>query len=313
MEDLPAAGSPAAPGVYQPAAKLPPALAGAGAAADPQHPAGDAVDCAVFAPPEAVIGEVLLVQVFLYQPAQAGMAKAQAKEFDPEARRHGWKTLELEVPRGSWLDVRLDLPGLEVDGPDQRLLWRGAPEAAQFAVRVPPGRAPGPALGKVSVALGGVPIGALRFKLALVRERTAASAAQPLGEAARRFRRAFISYSSRDRAEVLKRVQMLKAGHVEFFQDVLDLDPGQRWEQELYRHIDECDVFYLFWSSAASESPWVQKEMRYAWERKAGDDGAAPEFVPIPIEGPPIPLPPDYLQHLHFNDALLAHIRVSDP
>ena len=107
---------------------------------------------------------------------------------------------------------------------------------------------------------------------------------------------AFISYAAQDRSEVLRRVQMLPAVGIRYFQDVLDLDPGDRWAKELFRHIDESDVMFLFWSSAAKESDWVQKEWKYGLE-KFGDD-----FVlPVIIEGPPVPEPPEQLKHLHFS------------
>lgn len=92
------------------------------------------------------------------------------------------------------------------------------------------------------------------------------------------------------------------------FQDVLDLEPGQRWERELYREIDRSDVVLLFWSSAAAASPWVAKEIDYALALKQGHEDRPPDIAPVPIEGPPIPPPPQRLRHLHFNDALLAHI-----
>ena len=58
----------------------------------------------------------------------------------------------------------------------------------------------------------------------------------------------------------MKRVQMLDRLHdrlhFKYFQDVLDLEPGERWERALYRHIDESDLFLLFWSSNAKQSVW---------------------------------------------------------
>lgn len=93
---------------------------------------------------------------------------------------------------------------------------------------------------------------------------------------------------------------MLTAAGIKFFQDVLDLEPGERWEPELYRQIDASDVFFLFWSRAAKESPWVEREWRYGLERKG--DG----FIrPVVIEGPPPVEPPETLRHLHFNDKVL--------
>jgi len=92
---------------------------------------------------------------------------------------------------------------------------------------------------------------------------------------------------------------------------VLNLEPGDRWEQELYRNIDECDLFLLFWSTAAKESKWVLQEVLYALERQGKDGLNPPEIIPVIIEGPPLVSPPDELQHLHFNDKLLYLIALS--
>jgi hypothetical protein len=127
-----------------------------------------------------------------------------------------------------------------------------------------------------------------------------------------RYRRAFISYASEDRAEVLKRVQMLATVKVEFFQDVLELEPGDRWERMLYKYIDESDVVYLFWSQAAKKSRWVKREIEYALERRkqdTDDDDIRPAIVPVIIEGPPHVPPPKQLKDLHFNDKLLYFLK----
>ena len=47
---------------------------------------------------------------------------------------------------------------------------------------------------------------------------------------------------------MMKRVQMLARCQISFFQDILALEPGERWERKLYEYIDQCDVFMLFWS-----------------------------------------------------------------
>jgi hypothetical protein len=121
-----------------------------------------------------------------------------------------------------------------------------------------------------------------------------------MGDSADRYTQAFVSYASQDRPKVLPRVQMLGTVGIHFFQDVLDLDPGDRWEQKLYTHIDRCDLFLLFWSRAASQSEWVLREVRYALSRRS-----PPEIRPVIIEGPPIVPPPPELAHLHFNDRLI--------
>jgi|GEM_PF-5652558 len=261
----------------------------------------DPVDCTVFAPPQATAGDAVLIQVFVHRPEQADQAARAAIEFDDEARRRGVTSLGTQIARGSMLTFELSLKGAAIDEPVQQLTWKGITDSVQFGVEIPPELANRSLIGTVMVSQDSVPIGTIRFKLKVAGGQDGAPSltTQPVGNA-QRFRRAFVSYASGDRAEVLRRVQMLNAVGIQFFQDVMDLDPGQRWEQALYRHIDESDVMFLFWSSRAKESPWVARECQYAREQKGED------FIrPVIIEGPPIIPPPPELAHLHFNDRIL--------
>ena len=293
----------------------------------------DAVDCTVFAPPAAAAGDSILVQLFAHTPQQTDDAIHMAREFDEAARRLGFSSLEVEIPRGSRLQVELALPGLEIDDSVQTFVWRGRAVSVQFAVTVPPAQAPGNLIGKVTVYLQGAPIGHIRFKIQITARRLRLATftpppgepatgpspliggtgeklePQPLGDEACRYKQAFVSYAMKDLNEVMKRVQMLERLHVSFFQDLLDLEPGERWERKLYQHIDDCDVFMLFWSTASKESKWVTKEVQYALARKGGEDSRPLEIVPVLIEGPPVPLPNPELAHLHFNDKLLYYMR----
>ncbi len=272
-------------------------------------PAADLVDCTVFAPPRVPLGQSVLIQVFVHLPEQAAEAKQLAREFDDRAERRGFQSLEAEVERGSCLTIQLILPGLRVAEPARRLTWRGRTTSVQFEAAAPAGLRPGPVIGTALVSQQGEPIGHIKFKLELTPPEAVAAPAAPLGHDARRYELVFISYSSQDRAEVLKRVQMLKRLKVRCFQDVLDLEPGDRWEEELYRHIDRSDLFLLFWSRAAKGSAWVMREVKYALRRQGERAGGLPEVVPVVLEGPPIPAPPPELQHLHFNDQILSFLR----
>jgi hypothetical protein len=155
---------------------------------------------------------------------------------------------------------------------------------------------------RVRVVLDTVPIGSLRFTLEAIATTQPRDAITMRGDGARRYVRAFLSYATPDRAEVMKRAQALRLVGLDFFQDVLSLEPGQRWERQLYREIDTCDLFLLFWSSNAAKSEWVLREAQYALDRqtKSGDD--TPDITPVVLEGPPVPPPPEALKHLHFND-----------
>jgi hypothetical protein len=151
---------------------------------------------------------------------------------------------------------------------------------------------------KVLVSQDGVPIGEVRLVVALSAS-AAAAEAKPVGEAVR-YHHAFASYASADRAKVLARVQALRVAGIHCFQDVLDLEPGQRWQQQLWRRTDEADVMFLFWSHNAKNSEWVAKEWQYGLENKGLD------FIrPVIPQRKPFCDPPADLKALHFNDAVL--------
>jgi serine/threonine protein kinase len=272
-------------------------------------PRADPVDCSVFAPRSVSVGGTFLVQVFAHLPDRRGEAEQQARAADDKAEFRFLTSLGIDIPRETVLSIHLVLPGFEIPDPWQQVVWQGRTTARQFLVTAPSDLAAGTRYGTARVCLGGIPYGHLKFKLEVVPATDIVPAGpEAVGFDARRYQQAFVSYASSDRNEVLKRVQMLKRLKVRVFQDVLDLEPGVRWERELYRHIDTSDLFLLFWSSAARKSEWVRKELQYAVARKAGVDHAPPEIIPVVIEGPPPPPPPTGFQDRHFNDPLLYFI-----
>lgn len=268
-------------------------------------PVSDWVVSTVFAPPTVAIGAPFLVQVFAHLSDGAEEAASLATEFDAAATRRVFRSLETEIARGTRLTFELTMRGAEVDDPVARLVWNGRTEGVQFGVTVPRTAPAGALIGMVTVSQDSVPVGHFKFKLQVVEGPATGQASEPVGDSARRYTMAFISYASQDRDKVLSRVQMLRPLGIRYFQDILDLEPGARWERELYRHIDECDLFLLFWSRSAKESKWVLEEAKYALARKGEDEFAPPEIMPIILEGPPILPPPPELARLHFNDRLI--------
>ncbi len=260
------------------------------------------VDCSVYAPPVIAAGSGSMVQAFLHLSKMADEARALATEFDAEAERRGFQTLDLGLPLNAKVDFHLSVPGLTLDEPVRRVLWRGGTVSAQFVVEAPKNIPRRDVFGRLRVSVEGVPVGNITFKIAVSH---VGSAPAPVRDGARPYRNAFVSYASPDRNEVLKRVQMMPPLGINVFQDVLSLDPGARWERKLYSAIDECDVFLLFWSNAARDSEGVRKELNYALTRKGEADSAPPDIVPVLIEGPPPVPPPEELAHLHFNDYLI--------
>lgn len=262
--------------------------------------ARDKVDCSVFASTEAAPGGMFIVQVAAHLPAQADEARALALESDPAASRRGRTALATEIARGSQLSFELVIPGAAIDESEQLLTWDGRPETVSFFVTAPEqGKN---LLAKVLISQDGAPIGQIKFAIALKADSLGVSSSTPTGEALR-YRTAFASYASPDRAEVVRRVQMLRVAGIHCFQDVLDLEPGERWERQLWKRIDEADVLFLFWSDHARTSKWVADEWRYALEHRGLD------FIrPVILQRRPFVKPPPELNELHFNDKVLAMI-----
>lgn len=270
------------------------------------HNVGDPVDCTVFAPPKVNLREKFLVQVFSHLPEDAERVAADALEFDDEARRRAAKSLQCYVPRNTTLAFALAAPGFEIDDAEQKLVWQGSPNVVQFGVTAPRHYAERNVIATVTVSRASIPIGCIKFKIAIggSGKDGVAVAPEPVGDNVRHYRMAFVSYASEDRDRVLARVQVLSILGIKYFQDVLDLDPGDRWEHELYRRIQECDLFLIFWSSSAKQSEWVRREAKVALECQPQNDSGFPHIRPVIMERPP-PKPWEELSHLHFNDKLI--------
>jgi hypothetical protein len=88
----------------------------------------------------------------------------------------------------------------------------------------------------------------------------------------------------------------------------MTLGPDDRWAQTVYKHIDEADVFFLYWSHVASEPEWELKEIRYTKNRKGGDDNIPLEILSVILEKSPIPEPPNELKDVDFNDKVIYFI-----
>ncbi len=272
----------------------------------------DVADCTVFAPPAIAPGRGwALVQVFIHTPEQAADAAALASEFDDATVRRARAGLEVSLGAGAVIDLELTMPAFSVIEPVRRLVWRGRAEGVSFAVRPESvDHPPGPAPGIVIVRRDGIPVGRVAFQVTVAREPTSRTHTSLVEQHAMRFSSAFLSYASQDRHDVLSATKVLQAANISYFQDVLSLDPGARWEQEIYRHIDECDLFLLFWSKAAKASQWVRREAGHALKRQMSDGSELPEIRPIILPPPPIELPWPELEHVHFDDKLV-HLATS--
>ena len=271
------------------------------------------VRCTVFAPHEAAPGDAFLVQAFAHLPEQAPLLAEIAKQADRDTAERGSKKLG-EIARGEKLGFYLEMPGLDIDEPSQSLDWLGEIASLEFGVTVPETFKPRSINCKLSVSRHGVPIGHVKFnfKVSAAPQASVTEAGLDTHQNFVVYKLAFISYASADRSEVMKRVQMLDLAKIKYFQDLLSLEAGEQWEPAIYRYIDECDVLFLFWSTAAKQSKWVEKEVQRALKRKGDKFDAPPEIMGVPIEGPPPVPPPPYLDSIHFDSKFLYFINPRD-
>ena len=251
----------------------------------------------VFAPGVAKPGANILVQIILHVPDSESDARAIALKADPGSSELASSPLALPLKRHDLIKVSLEADGAGIAEPVQSLHWNGILISFPFEVGLPDLEENTLMRFKARVSANGVPAGTTYFNVTL------GTVIRPvaLAQQAQAYRRPFLSYASQDRAQVLRAAQVMRALKMDFFQDLLTLDPGEQWQPRLFSEIDQCDIFLLFWSTNARESRWVRNETEYALRRSRLN---SIEIVPVLLEGPPAPLPPPSLEEIHFNDAL---------
>jgi hypothetical protein len=226
-------------------------------------------------------------------------ARAAARTREIAVRSKG----PVQLPGECVLSVRLQIEGMAVETPEDTILWRGEVANASFVVKVPEDAAEGRRRGEVAIWANGLLRTRLYFELSV---RATSRATTSLMREARLPTKAFASYASSDREEVLKRIQGMRkvAPGMDVVVDVVRLHSGEHWETRLRQEILSSDVLYLFWSQAASRSRHVRREWQCALTERGLD------FIdPVPLVPPEDAPPPPELAAKHFNDWELAYIR----
>jgi tetratricopeptide (TPR) repeat protein len=266
----------------------------------------DKVHFSVASPPGAQLGQKIIIDIWAHleqQRAEVNNRVQQARiptEAPPVIRPKG----PFKIERGTILFVRLKFQDLIVEPDEDVILWEGEIGNASFVVSVPAEISKGMRIGSVSVHCeGGFQIARIPLQLLIADE---VVHSEPIEQTLHRVRKAFVSYARNDLDEVLSRIQGMQKimPDLDVFLDVVKLRSGEDWEKRLWNVIPESDVFYLFWSAAAKESIWVEKEWRCALSSRGVD------FIdPVPLVSPEEVPPPEELSKMHFNDWSFAYKR----
>ena len=252
-------------------------------------------------PPTMVPGGRYCIDVWGHLREQYEEVLGRARDTQGELGVQARTRAGIEVARGTSLTVRLQIPGFVIEDDRDTIVWNGNLTNVAFLVFAPDDSTPGAYQGAVVVSGSELPIAMIPFAFTVSAREATGRVTTPMAST---YRSAFASYASADRNEVLGRIQGLQKilPELDVFLDVKSLRSGENWYRRLCEEIVCRDVFYLFWSRAASRSPWVEREWRTALEQRGI------EYIdPIPLESPQIAPPPDELAgELHFNDWVLA-------
>ena len=292
--DYPKAGSPAPPTAYEKGPEHQTTVGG------PPSRGSKKVEFAAFAPAGVRPDSAFVLDVWAYLPSQYSAVKEMAKEVGMKVlgRKAG-----VSIARGAKLTIRIDIAGLEIQEPRETIEWDGEATNASFTIKVPPATKIGMYPGSALIKYQGMTIAKIAFLISV----TYYDHSEYLDRSDKLMyvRSAFASYASEDREEVLHRVQGMKSmlPEAEIFLDQLSLYAGQNWRSELEEHIRTKDRFFLFWSTAAARSVWVEREWRLALDLRG-----LQYIDPVPLEEPDRVPPPKELAALHFSDPLLRNI-----
>jgi hypothetical protein len=119
--------------------------------------ARDAVNCTIFGPPEACVGDSILVQVYAHIPDRAQEARSLAHEFDTDARRRGFTSLGTEIRRGTELTFEMTMNSVVIDEPVQQLVWQGYTQGVSFCAGIPKVCTPRVLVGRIMISQESVP------------------------------------------------------------------------------------------------------------------------------------------------------------
>ena len=262
-------------------------------------PTMDSVQFSAVAQRQFAPGQYIPVEIVMYEDAFR-------KVVDDLVAAQGSKSQEVkggyqEVARNARVRVVLTSPDIPFGEDAEEREWKGKYLSFSFAVKVPDLFSQPQLLLTASVYINDLI--ATRLKLILSREK-------PVQVTREDVTSAFVSYASQDRNRVAAIIQGMKKARpdMDIFFDIESLRSGQSWEEMLWAEIDKRDVLFLCWSLSAKNSPWVEREWRYALEHK-GETA----IEPIPIDSPDICPPPQELQKKHFNDRMLYIIKATMP
>lgn len=293
-----------------PEAVPPPAPAASAPAASAAAPELEPVLLGGSAPRQVQPGDFFLAQLSVYTAAHEPKARqALEREGQADELRLGTET-ECRWPVGTRVSVKCQgKGGLIVSTDAQTFTWNGQCHTFSFDVEVAEDARPRDALIVMELFVHDredAPDVVQAARLSMEVEITAQPPAAPVPPqtvTAAAVRTAFASYASPDRLDVLERASSIhRSAGIDVKVDVLFLEMGERWDQELLKEIEACDKLMLFWSEHTPKSDWVKWE----WEHAVKAKGEHVLELHL-LRHTPIDQVPQELRKYHFDDPYIRH------
>lgn len=242
------------------------------------------------------VGVYSPLKIYMYEEAYRYIVDNEKEEMEDGAleSRGGVS----EIPIGASVCVRLSCrEDVIIEECSQTMVWNGKYLIFPFAVKLPAEFCEAAVCFTAKVLVNDVP--KITMKIA---PKVSTDFLQKIEMERNNIASAFMSYASQDRADVAMIVAAIEkvCPDMDIFFDVESIHSGEKWESILYKEIQNRDVLFLCWSRNAKQSEWVEKEWRYALQKRGYD------FIePIPLELPTECPPPEELKGKHFNDQRL--------
>lgn len=256
-------------------------------------------DAAVYAPAEAVRGDDILVQVYIYLPSDLQLVSVLATQIDPDATRRNYTPLSQLLKQGDKIKIAIkSFGGVLLEEPLYTAEWNKTIVKHEFAISIPEDFNKNSLLNSITIFVNEVPVGEMKFKIRIVdsNPRTLWSEVESI-----KYKKSFISYSHKDVERIRFLAEGFKIQGADCFFDEECLRAGSEYPKEIDQYISSCDVFVLCWSEHAKKSAWVERESKLALQRYDNDnDNGLFKIYPISIV-PRADLPPLLSGRFHFG------------
>lgn len=259
------------------------------------------VNSTVFAPSVAERGETMTIQLLLYKDSQYANAIKKAKQVDPEAEERISQVIGVPLKKGDIISAnltffpRIQEDYVKIEENIKQVIWDSKTKDIVFSVYIDERFSKKLLNGKVVIKVNDIPVSEAIFRIKIVSYKEMQTTLADIEMT--RLGKIFISYSHLDTDKVQYISETCKAMKCDYFFDRHDLDPGDRFEEKIFKYIDNANLFILCWSENAASSDWVKKEIKRALENLKKDDQSLHLY---PISIPPKTELPDNMKGI-FN------------